>query len=145
MKYVLDTSAILALFQDEAGAEPVARIFEARERGEASILVSFMTIFEASYLARATGGADTAFSLVFQIRGLGMEEIWPDEDLLWLAGEIKAAGGLSVADAFIAASAVLQDAILVHKDAEFERLKTQAQALGQAQVQVQTISLMSPS
>ena len=38
------------------------------------------------------------------------------------AARIKARGGLSMGDAWIAALAVMQDATLVHKDKEFDRV-----------------------
>ncbi len=39
------------------------------------------------------------------------------------AARIKAGGGLSVADAWIAATAAVRDAVLVHKDQEFARAR----------------------
>jgi predicted nucleic acid-binding protein len=129
MKYVLDTSAILAFYQGEPEAAAVAGIFEAADKGEASILVSFMTIFELIYLAIARAGTQEALSLLFKVRNLGVDEIWPDEDLVWKAGEIKARGGLSAADAFIAGSAAVTGAVLVHVDPEFDRLGPEVQTL----------------
>lgn len=122
MRYVLDTSALLAFYQDETGAATVAGIFEARDRGEATIFVSFMTIFELAYVALARDGVDNASALLFRARGLALEEIWPDDELLWQAAEVKARGGLSAADSFVAASALAADAVLVHRDSEFDRL-----------------------
>ena len=127
--YLLDTSAILALYQDEAGAAAVEDLFERRDRGDASIFVSFMTIFEIVYLTMSGKGTEEAFSLLFKIRSLGMEEVWPDEELLWRAAEVKADGGLSAAGAFIAASAIVKEAILVHEDPEFERLRSKVPSL----------------
>jgi predicted nucleic acid-binding protein len=46
-----------------------------------------------------------------------------EEAILQHAARIKAGGGLSVADAWIAATAVQRDAVLVHKDPEFSRLR----------------------
>lgn len=42
--------------------------------------------------------------------------------ILGEAARIKQKGGLSVADAWIAATAVLREAVLVHKDVEFVAL-----------------------
>lgn len=129
MRYLLDTSALLAYHQDEAGADLVGRAFEERGKGEATITVSFMTLFEITYLALARRGAEYAAALLCKISSLELETVWPDEDLLWKAGEVKALGGLSVADAFIAASAMLTDAVLVHRDPEFARLEPPLQTL----------------
>jgi predicted nucleic acid-binding protein len=52
-----------------------------------------------------------------------MEIIYPDESLCLAAGEIKATQSVSLADAFVAATAQLTSAVLIHKDPEFEPLK----------------------
>jgi predicted nucleic acid-binding protein len=56
---------------------------------------------------------------------LALPIIWIHEEkyLLEKAAEIKALHTLSVADAWIGGCAVLQDAVLVHKDPEFEKLR----------------------
>lgn len=121
--YVLDTSAILAFYQDEPGADVVEGIFCARERGQAVIFVSYLTVYELIYLAMFRRGCEEACSFLIELRNLEMEEIWPDEDLLWEAAQIKSQGGLSVADSFVAATALQKNAVLVHKDLEFQRLE----------------------
>ena len=50
-------------------------------------------------------------------------------EILEKAAEIKARFRLSLADAWIAASALLLDAVLVHKDPEFERVDDLRQEL----------------
>lgn len=50
-KYVLDTSALLAYYQDEEGADQVAQVLAEAARGAAIVYLSFMTIFEVAYLA----------------------------------------------------------------------------------------------
>jgi len=122
LRYLLDTSAILALYQDEPGSESVQRLFEARDRGDVALYVSFMTIFELTCLSRRRMGSDEAFMFLLKVRMLGMEEVWPDEDILSRAAEMKLKGGVSTAHAFIAACAASKAAILVHRDPEFARL-----------------------
>ncbi|MCR4418544.1 MAG: PIN domain-containing protein [Clostridia bacterium] len=127
--YVLDTSALLAYYQDEEGAEEVGRILAEAARGEAIVYLSFMTIFEIAYLAIATEGAEEAVKLILQIRELDLQEAWPDETLLWQAAALKARGGMSVADAFIAGLAAATGATLVHRDPEFGRLPPEIRQL----------------
>ncbi len=57
-----------------------------------------------------------------QCLALSVDWIHEDKALLEKAAELKALYRLSLADSWIAACAVLQDAILVHKDPEFEVL-----------------------
>lgn len=127
--YLLDTSAILAFYQDEPGASTIEDLFEKRDKGLVTICVSFMSLFELLYLTISREGSEKAFSLLFQVRNLQMDEVWPDEELLWKAAEIKARGGLSVADALIAASALTKGATLVHKDSEFYCLEPNIKTL----------------
>jgi len=46
-----------------------------------------------------------------------------DEDLVLPAARFKGRWKVSVADAWIAATAAVRDLTLIHKDPEFERLK----------------------
>ena len=47
--YVLDTSALLALFKDEAGAEEVEEILEACGGGRSKACLPFMSVMEFEY------------------------------------------------------------------------------------------------
>ena len=54
---------------------------------------------------------------------IGSKIIWElDEPTLFIAGRLKATFKISLADAIIAALAKIQNAILVHKDPEYEQL-----------------------
>lgn len=57
-----------------------------------------------------------------QCLALPMQWIEYSEELLLQVAELKAGNSLSVADVWIAAAAMTQDAILVHKDPEFASL-----------------------
>lgn len=116
---------MLAYYQDEEGAGEVEEILARSTQGEADVYLSFMTIFEIAYLAMAADGEEQAVKLALQVRELGLEEVWPDESMLWQAARIKARGGVSVADALVAALAVTTGATLVHRDPEFTRLASE--------------------
>jgi len=45
-RYTLDTSAVMAYFANEAGAEKVEAILSLAERRKAEVFASFMTYFE---------------------------------------------------------------------------------------------------
>jgi len=49
--YVLDTSALLTLIEDEAGADQVQELLEKAKRGEVILLVSFMSFMEVYYIS----------------------------------------------------------------------------------------------
>ena len=62
---------------------------------------------------------------------IGNEIIWElDEPTLFIAGRLKANFKISLADAIIAAIARAKNAILVHKDPEYEELHSEMKLHG---------------
>jgi len=121
-RYVLDTSALLTLIEDEAGADRVEHVLSGEE-----ILLPWLVLLEAYYITRQERGqaeADRRYALIKQ---LPAHILWDmEEATLLTAGRLKATYRLSLADAIIAAFAVRHDAILLHKDPEFQALAGQA-------------------
>lgn len=117
-RYLLDTSAVLTLIEDEDGAERVEAILQ-----EGDVLLPFPVLLETYYISlreRSEPIADERYAL---LRHVGATEIWSvDEPTLLTAARFKAQFRLSFADALIAAFAVRNEAVLVHKDPEFEGL-----------------------
>lgn len=120
--FVLDTSAILALRGDEEGADRVEQILRRAKDGRARVLLSFMSRMEILYRVTADEDEEQARSALRLLESSGIRWITCEAEILEAAARIKAGGGLSVADAWIAATALRHEAILVHKDPEFERL-----------------------
>lgn len=118
-RYVFDTSALLALRDDEPGAERVHRIIDAARKRRASAYVSFMTRMELLYRIAASEGEDAAAAALRLLDALPLQWVSCEPAILAQSARLKQRGGLSVADAWIAATAVLRQAILVHKDPEF--------------------------
>ena len=118
--YLLDTSALLALRDDEPGAERVAALLEAAARGELTCHGCFISQMELMYRVWKDEGEEAgrmAYSICLRLPITWLHE---SPELLERAAEIKACFPLSLADAWIAAAALQLDAILVHKDPEFE-------------------------
>ena len=65
-------------------------------------------------------GKSTALRL---IDAAGVHWVSCDHEILDLAARFKARGGLSVADAWIAATAASKRAVLIHKDPEFATVR----------------------
>lgn len=118
-RYLLDTSALLSLRDNEAGAEQVAEFLYKSKNGQAQCMASFMTLMELLYRVWKDEGRTQGWLAYEQAQALPI--IWIDESrpLLEKAAELKATYRVSLADAWIAASAILNEAILVHKDPEF--------------------------
>jgi predicted nucleic acid-binding protein len=119
--FLLDTSAILALLEDEAGADRVETILR-----EGQVFITWTTLLEVFYMAlreRGLAEADRRYSTLKQLAVTLLWEI--DEPTLLVAGELKGTYRISFADAIIAAYAIQHEAVLVHKDPELSILQGQ--------------------
>lgn len=98
-RFVLDSYAVLALVEDEPGAETVAEIV-ASERAE--LYMSVVSLGEVYYIVARKQGERAAEEVV---RGVTQEESLTLAEVTWPrareAARIKAEGGLSYADAFV--------------------------------------------
>ena len=119
-RYVLDTSALLTVLNNEPGVEIVVSILEAARSEEAQIYLPFMALMELESLSlRRRSPEETQ-------RVLSLVEAWPveitDSTKGWRheAAQVKASASLSTADAWICSLARLLDAELVHKDPEYD-------------------------
>jgi len=119
-KYVLDTSAIVAMLRLEPGAERVRDLILAEKH---NIILPWVVLFEIYYLTTRQIGEEEAKKRYLTLRELPITIIWQGEEVYLLAAaRIKASYPLSVADSWIAAIAEQKNAILVHKDPEMESL-----------------------
>jgi len=119
--YLLDTSALLTLIEDEPGAKRVEEIL----RGERCFL-PWPVLLEVHYVSRQEQGQGEADRRYTFLKQLPRKILWEiDEPTLLTASRLKASHRISLADALIAAFAQRQNATLVHKDPEFEVLKDQ--------------------
>ena len=123
MSYTLDTSAVLTYFLDEQGAGEVEEILQQAEKGQEKVFVSFMTFMELLYRVWKLSGEHQAKKAYLLLRGLPVCEVVQDEDLLIMAARLKANYAISVAEAWIAATALSTQTTLVHKDPELEGMK----------------------
>ncbi len=121
-RVLLDTSALLTLRDDEPGADLVARTLGTSLRGESRCFGCFVSLMEVYYRVWKDESAAAGRLAYEQCLSLPMDWIHEDAALLEKAAEIKATHRLSLADAWIAACALQQDAALMHKDPEFESL-----------------------
>ncbi|MDP1610642.1 MAG: PIN domain-containing protein [Sulfuritalea sp.] len=128
-RWLLDTSALLALRDDEAGADRVAALLGQAQTGRAACCGCFMSLMEVYYRVWKDEGEAAGRLAYEQCRSLPIEWIHESAELLEEAAAIKAKHSLSLADAWIAATARLAGATLVHKDPEFAALKLPQEVL----------------
>lgn len=121
-RYSLDTSAIMAYFTDEPGADRVEHVLELADTGRAEVYASFMMFMEVLYRTWRRLGENPAKATYLRLKALSLRRVDISEDLIIAAARAKATYDLSVADAWIAATARLTRSSLVHKDPEFRPL-----------------------
>ena len=124
-RYLLDTSALLTLRDNESGADQVAEILYQAQQGKAQCFGCFMSLMEVLYRVWKDENEQEGRLAYQQCLSLSIEWIHEHGALLEKAAEIKAMHPLSLADAWIAATALLKGALLVHKDPEFTALTCQ--------------------
>ena len=123
-RFLLDTSAVLTLSGDEPGAGTVEALLIKSRRREADVYLSFISVMEAGYKAYQVRGEDGLAQLLGYLEELPVERVDVNDALIALAARMKGAYRLSVADAWILATAKQLNASLVHKDPEFEQVAT---------------------
>jgi predicted nucleic acid-binding protein len=119
--YVLDTSAVTAFLKGEPGEDVVDNLLgRARDRADPQVILPFLVPMEIEYTPRRAFPGNQVNDW------LDLMEDWPVEvresDYAWrrTAAQVKLSFSLSLADAWIASLALLNDAELVHKDPEFD-------------------------
>lgn len=118
-RYLLDTSALLTLRDDENGADTVADLMYKAQDGKCQCFGCFLSLMEILYRVWKDEDEFAGRLAYEQCRSLPVTWVHETKELLELAAKIKAENRLSVVDAWIAASALSEDATLVHKDPEF--------------------------
>lgn len=119
--YVLDTSALLTIHQDEPGAKDVENVLIVSGANR-RVWISFISLMEFSYIIQQQDGVEKSRQSYTKLKQLPILVVESDENLGLMAASLKAVHQLSVADAWIAATAQRLNATLMHKDPEFEEL-----------------------
>lgn len=127
--YVLDTSAFLALIEEEAGFGVVEDLLRQAEANKIIIFVSFMTFMEIYYITLRERDEFEARERLKFMNFLPIIRVDSTESQGIVAGYFKAKYNISNADAWISALAKEQNAVLVHKDPEFEKLEAEIKFL----------------
>ena len=121
--YVLDTSAILALFKSEPGHEAVTDILRrAEDEPTDHVYVPFLALMEVEYQFIRDMTEDRVQYWLNVALNWPIEVVESTPEWRHRAAAVKAPGHVSLADSWVAALALIHDADLVHKDPEFENV-----------------------
>ena len=121
MRYLFDTKALIAFFNNEEGAEFVEKLLGEVDEDKAEGFISSITLTEIYYLYSRRVGGEVARKRVEQIRLSNLKVVPIDEKVALKAGEYKVKA-IPIADALIAASAYSVGAKVVTDDKHFEEL-----------------------
>ena len=116
-KYVLDTCALVAFFNDEKGADVVENLFHEATLGICEIIINKYNLLETYYgYLRANGEefAENIFKIV-ETSCINIVDVLTDE-IFRQAGRLKVDFKISLADAIALAQAKVDDAIIVTSD-----------------------------
>ncbi|MGC9320550.1 MAG: type II toxin-antitoxin system VapC family toxin [Armatimonadota bacterium] len=121
--YVLDSFAVLALLGNEQGSDEVAKVLREAQQGSARVLMNWVNVGEVAYIVQRRWGKEEVYLALGALEATEVEIVDVDRDLALKAAGIKAEHALAYADAFAAALAAREDAVLVTGDPEFEELQ----------------------
>jgi ribonuclease VapC len=120
---VLDSHALMVLFNDEPGADEVERILLKAESGSPKLLMSVVNWGEIYYSILRGASQEMAETKAHEIAGMQIDLVPVDANDLELvrqAAAFKATRKVSYADCFAAALAKIKSAELVTGDREFK-------------------------
>ena len=106
---------------DEPGAAAVGILLAKGHRGEVRLYMSFLSVMEAGYKAYQARGEDGLATLLASLQHLPITRVDVSDELIALAARMKGMYRMSLADAWVVATAKQLGAILVHRDPEFEQ------------------------
>jgi predicted nucleic acid-binding protein len=119
---VFDSSAILTFTGNEPGTDEVQAHLLDAIAGQTRLHASFVTLTEIEYISLQEEGETVARQRLAELYALPIQWVHSDQALCSDAAKLKAVHRISFADSFVAATARRLNAILVHKDPEFQLL-----------------------
>jgi len=120
--FVLDTSAILTVLNQEEGKEELVSLLDTAKKQPAIILLPFMALMELEYLLLRKISPEETYYLLALVRAWPVQVVESSEEWRYRAAQVKVQTSLSVADAWIASLALLRQAEIVHKDPEYDKV-----------------------
>jgi predicted nucleic acid-binding protein len=126
---VLDSSALMTLFEDRPGADKIADLLAQAGDKHQRLSMPVVNWGEVYYAIWRVAGENKANEKLQQIAQLPIEIVGVDMTLARAAARIKAENNLPYAGCFAAALAQMRKAILATSDRDFERVEKLIQIL----------------
>ena len=122
-RYVLDSFALMALFQEEPGAAKVQELLAGALGGEHELYMSVVNLGEMVYTVENRRGLEASQEALAAADQLPIEVVEVDRPLALSAARLKAVSGIGYADCFTAALAQRLDAAVVTGDPDFRQIE----------------------
>ena len=123
-RFVLDSFALLALFQDEPGAAQVDELVMKARKGQVELVLTLINYGEVLYNIEREQGIEQAKKTVAIIDSMPISIVAADRDLTFSAAHLKANFPMAYGDAFAAASAASLGGSVVTGDPEFRKIES---------------------
>ena len=120
--YLFDSHALLTFFQNEKGAEVVARLLQRAIKQDTQRLICVINVGEILYITKRHFGDPKKIEVFGRIHQMGFKILQVPENLVFKAAELKAEYPISYADCFALACAIDHSAVLVTGDPEFQEV-----------------------
>ena len=119
---VFDSWALLAWIRGEPAAQRVDQILHQAETGKTQLSMSWINAGEVYYMLVRKHGPQVAGEFLTRLPSLPIRLVLPVEASVISAAKLKSTRRMSYADAFAAALAIQEKAVLVTGDPEFGNL-----------------------
>ena len=116
---VLDSYAVLAWIQDEAGAQLLEGLLYRAQGNQEDLLINMINLGEVFYRCARVKDLTFARDILEKIKLLPLKIVSCSDDLILKAAEIKAEFPIAYADALALATALREKARIVTGDPEF--------------------------
>jgi predicted nucleic acid-binding protein len=118
--YTIDTSGVSCMMRREPGYEVVRDLVRGATSSGDRIVVPFMVLMEVEYTSLREEPRRVVDEWLEDIEDWPATIVESNREWRRRAAQIKSTYRLSLADAWVAALALMEDAELVHKDPEFD-------------------------
>jgi predicted nucleic acid-binding protein len=120
--YVLDSYALLAYLEGEAGMPRVRDVLSAALQGKPMVYVSLINLGEALYITEREKGLTKAHQAMAAVDQLPLQVVPVSRATVLSAAHIKAHYVVSYADAFAVVTAEEYNAVILTGDPEFKAM-----------------------
>lgn len=122
-RYVLDSYAMIAYFEDEPGADRVALVLKQLIKGKAKGFMSVVNWGEVYYNTMREQGISEAEKAILQLDKFPIQIVDVNKELAYEAAKLKGEFRIAYADCFAVALSVKLGATIVTGDPDFKKLR----------------------